>query len=135
MQISEQGTRRTMSEINVTPLVDVMMVLLVIFMVTAPMMQQGVDVNLPQAKGKALPASERIIVTIRKDNKVYINKAQVETRELQKKLKLIFAERENKELFLKADKDVPYGVVAEVMGEIREAGVEKLGMVTEPSSR
>ena len=118
-----------------TPLVDVMMVLLVIFMVTAPMMQQGVDVNLPQARGKALPASERVVVTIRKNKKVYVNKAEVDTGELQKKLRLIFAERENKELFLKADKDVPYGFVAEVMGEIREAGVEKLGMVTEPSSR
>lgn len=135
MQSSERGARRAMSDINVTPLVDVMMVLLVIFMVTAPMMQQGVDVNLPQARGKALPASERVIVTIRKNNKVYVNKAEVDIGELQKKLKLIFAEREDKELFLKADKDVPYGFVAEVMGEVREAGVEKLGMVTEPSSR
>lgn len=124
-----------MSEINVTPLVDVMMVLLVIFMVTAPMMQQGVDVNLPAARGKALPASERIVVTIKRNERVYVNKARVEVDELQKKLKLILADRENKELFLKADKKVPYGFVASVMGEIREAGVEKLGMVTEPLSR
>lgn len=124
-----------MSEINVTPLVDVMMVLLVIFMVTAPMMQQGVDVNLPAARGKALPASERIVVTIKRNERVYVNKARVEVNGLQKKLKLILADRENKEIFLRADKKVPYGFVASVMGEIREAGVEKLGMVTEPLSR
>jgi len=124
-----------MSEINVTPLVDVMMVLLVIFMVTAPMMQQGVDVNLPAARGKALPASERIVVTIKRNERVYVNKAQVKVDELQKKLKLILADRENKEIYLRADKKVPYGFVASVMGEIREAGVEKLGMVTEPLSR
>jgi len=135
MVSSDPGHRRAMSDINVTPLVDVMMVLLVIFMVTAPMMQQGVDVNLPQAKGKALPASERVVVTIRKDARIFVNKAEVSTADLQKKLRLIFADRADKELFLKADKDVPYGRVAEVMGEIREAGIEKLGMVTEPSSK
>ncbi len=124
-----------MSEINVTPFVDVMMVLLVIFMVTAPMLQQGVDVNLPQAKGKALPAKERVVVTIKKNSKVYINKAEIAVPELQKKLKLIFANRENKEIFLKADKNIPYGLVATVMGEIREAGIDKLGMVTEPLQR
>jgi len=124
-----------MSEINVTPFVDVMMVLLVIFMITAPMLQQGVDVNLPKAKGKALPASERVVITIKKNSRIYINKAEIAVPELQKKLKLIFANRENKEIFLKADKNIPYGLVATVMGEIREAGIDKLGMVTEPLPR
>ncbi len=126
---------RAMSEINVTPFVDVMMVLLVIFMITAPMLQQGVDVNLPKAKGKALPASERVVITIKKNSRIYINKAEIAVPELQKKLKLIFANRENKEIFLKADKNIPYGLVATVMGEIREAGIDKLGMVTEPLPR
>lgn len=133
--LDRRAGNRAMSEINVTPLVDVMMVLLVIFMVTAPMMQQGVDVSLPQARGKALPASERIVVTVRKDESVMVNKARVKLPELQKKLKLIFADRTEKEVFLKADRKVPYGVVAKVMGEIREAGIEKLGMVTEPLKR
>jgi len=133
--LDRRSGNRAMSEINVTPLVDVMMVLLVIFMVTAPMMQQGVDVSLPQARGKALPSSERIVVTVRKDKSVMVNKARVQLPELQKKLKLIFADRTEKEVFLKADKNVPYGVVAKVMGEIREAGIEKLGMVTEPLKR
>jgi len=124
-----------MSEINVTPFVDVMMVLLVIFMITAPMLQQGVDVSLPKAKGKALPASERVVITVKKNSRIYINKAEIAVPELQKKLKLIFANRENKEIFLKADKSVPYGLVATVMGEIREAGIDKLGMVTEPLPR
>ena len=124
-----------MSEINVTPFVDVMMVLLVIFMITTPMLQQGVDVSLPKARGKALPASERVVVTVKKNSRVYINKAEVATTEIQKKLKLIFAGKENKEVFLKADKNVPYGLVATIMGEIREAGIDKLGMVTEPLPR
>ena len=126
---------RAMSEINVTPLVDVMMVLLVIFMATAPMMQQGLAVDLPQARGKALPASERVVITVRRDKSIRINKASVRLGELRKKLRLIFADRAEKEVFLKADRKVPYGYVARVMGEIREAGIEKLGMVTEPLTR
>ncbi len=124
--------RHALSEINVTPLVDVMLVLLVIFMVTAPLMQQGVDVNLPKAKGRELPAEERIILTVKADRKIYINNTPIEITGLGSKLKAIFSNRTDKEVFLKADKDVPYGFVVEVMGEIREAGIEKLGMVTEP---
>ncbi|MBI5198443.1 MAG: protein TolR [Nitrospirae bacterium] len=125
--------KTALSDINVTPLVDVMLVLLIIFMVTAPLMQQGIDVNLPKAKGKELRAEEeRIIVIITKGNKIYINKNFIELSELGKKLQSIYDRRTDKEIFLKADKDVPYGFVVRAMSEIRSAGIEKLGMVTEP---
>ena len=122
--------RTPMAEINVTPFVDVMLVLLVIFMVTAPLMQQGVDVNLPKAKGKELPPDERISLVIRRDRTVYMNDTPVSMAEM--KQKLIGISKLNPNVFLKADKDVPYGLVVEVMGEIKEAGIEKLGMITEP---
>ena len=123
--------RRALSEINVTPFVDVMLVLLIIFMVTAPLMQQGIDINLPQAKGKEISPTERIVITIKKDGKIYLDKASVTMQALTLKL----SKSVNKEVFLKADKDVPYGLVVEVMGELREIGIEKLGMVTEPKAR
>lgn len=122
--------RRALSEINVTPFVDVMLVLLIIFMVTAPLMQQGIDINLPQAKGKEMAPSERIIITIKKDGKIYIDK----TAATLESLRLQLAKNAGREVYLKADKDVPYGMVVEVMGELREIGIEKLGMVTEPKA-
>lgn len=123
-------TRSVLSDINVTPLVDVMLVLLVIFMITAPLMQQGVDVNLPQAKGKDLPPEERMSIVIKKDRTLYLNDTVVSMQVLKQKLEAI--SKLNPNVFLRADKDVPYGLVVEVMGEIKEAGIEKLGMVTEP---
>jgi biopolymer transport protein TolR len=119
-----------MSEINVVPLVDVMLVLLIIFMVTAPMLQQGIDVDLPQARGKDLPAEERVAIVIKKGGAIYMNDNPVSMAELTKRLSAI--SKLNPNVFLKADRDVPYGLVAEVMGEIRHAGIEKLGMITEP---
>ena len=119
-----------LSEINVTPFVDVMLVLLVIFMVTAPLLQQGIDVNLPKAKGKDLPPEERITLIIKRDRVIYMNDNPVTLSELRKKLASI--SQLNPNVFLKADKDVPYGFVVEVMGDIKEAGIEKLGMITEP---
>lgn len=122
--------REVLSEINVTPFVDVMLVLLVIFMVTAPLLQQGIDVNLPKAKGKDLPPEERITLIIKRNGRIYMNDNTVTLRELRKKLEAISALNPN--VFLKADKDVPYGFVVEVMSDIKEAGIEKLGMITEP---
>lgn len=123
--------RQALSEINVTPFVDVMLVLLVIFMVTAPLLQQGIDVNLPQAKGKELSPAERIVITIKKGGKIYLDRSSVTI----KTLKLKLSKKPNKEVFLKADKDVPYGTIVMVMGELREIGIEKLGMITEPKAR
>ncbi len=122
--------RTVLSEINVTPFVDVMLVLLVIFMVTAPLLQQGVDVNLPKAKGKELPPEERISLVIKRDRTIYMNDTPITIPQMRQKLEAI--SKLNPNIFLKADKDVPYGLVVEVMGEIKEAGIEKLGMITEP---
>ncbi|MBF0558589.1 MAG: protein TolR [Nitrospirae bacterium] len=122
--------RSVMSEINVTPLVDVMLVLLIIFMVTAPLLQQGVDVNLPKAKGRSLPPEERVSIVIKKGGEIYLNDNHISLAELPQKLAAI--SKLNPNVLLKADKDVPYGLVVEVMGEVKEAGIEKLGMITEP---
>jgi biopolymer transport protein TolR len=123
--------RQALSEINVTPFVDVMLVLLIIFMITAPLLQQGIDINLPQASGKELSPTERIVITVKKDGTIYVDK----TKSTIKSLKVTLAKAKNKEVFLKADKNVPYGAVVAVMGELREIGIEKLGMVTEPKAR
>lgn len=121
-----------MSEINVTPMVDVMLVLLIIFMVAAPMMTQGVDVDLPATTAAALPTeSEHLIITINKDNEIFINDFQLGVDGLQEKLMAILKGQEGREVFLRADKTIPYGIVAQVMAKIQAAGVEKLGMVTE----
>ncbi|GCF84839.1 protein TolR [Geobacter sp. SVR] len=128
--------RRVMADINVTPLVDVMLVLLVIFMVTAPMMQQGVQVNLPKAETKAITqAEETVVVTVDKTGKVFINKDEIPADALRDKLTTMFAGRSKKEVFLKADAGVPYGEVVRTMADIKSAGIERLGMVTEPARK
>jgi biopolymer transport protein TolR len=123
------------SQINVTPLVDVMLVLLVIFMVTAPIIQQGVQVNLPQAKSGAIPGTEELlVVTIAKNGKVYLNDNSMSLDELGKKLRAIRKLQADKQVYLRADQDVRYGVVMKTIAEIKQAGIERLGMVTRPSS-
>ena len=127
------NTDRLMSDINIVPFVDVMMVLLVIFMVTAPMMTQGVDVNLPEATAMPMESpKEHLVVTINKEQQIHINDFAVEPDFLRDKLANILANRPDREVIFRADKDVPYGFVAKVMAEIKSAGVEKLGMVTIP---
>ncbi|MBW4055009.1 MAG: protein TolR [Proteobacteria bacterium] len=130
------NNRAVMAEINVTPLVDVMLVLLVIFMVTAPMMQQGVQVNLPKANTKAMnPAEESVVVSVDKNGKVFIDKDEVPAGDLRGRLSTMFASRTKKEVFLKADSTVPYGEVVRTMADIKGAGIERLGMVTEPAAK
>ncbi|MFZ0134582.1 MAG: protein TolR [Desulfobacterales bacterium] len=122
-----------MSEINVTPFVDVMLVLLIIFMVTAPMMTQGVDVALPEATAEPLPAdTEHLMISIDNKGAVFINDVTVTVDDLGEKLKRIMSNRSDRGVYLKADKDIAYGTVVRVMSEIKLAGVEKLGMVTVP---
>jgi biopolymer transport protein TolR len=128
-----ENNKSFMSDINVTPFVDVMLVLLVIFMVTAPMLIEGVNVSLPEATSEALPAEQDpLIITIDKNNLLYINDYQVTLDFLQEKLIKILDGRVGQEVYLKADKNILYGVVVRVMSEIKGAGIEKLGMVTEP---
>ena len=125
--------RKSMAEINVTPLVDVMLVLLIIFMVTAPMLSMGIDVNLPRVKSKSIDiAEEKLVLTVNENKEIFLNKTRMPLQDLNAKLAAIFAERVDREVFLRADKSVPYGFVVEVMSEIRRAGVDKLGMITEP---
>ena len=132
----QRDNRSTISDINVTPLVDVMLVLLVIFMVTAPMMQQGVQVNLPKANTKAMTQEEEtVIVTVDGNGRIFINKDAVSAADLRSRLTDMFAAREKKEIFLKADADVPYGDVVKAMADIKGAGIERLGMVTEPAGK
>jgi len=128
--------RGMMAQINVTPLVDVMLVLLVIFMVTAPMMQQGVQVNLPKADTKGMNAQEdTVIVAVDKNGRTFINKDEVPSGDVRRKLTEMFATRTKKEVFLKADAGVPYGEVVRAMADIKGAGIERLGMVTEPAQK
>jgi biopolymer transport protein TolR len=120
------------AEINVTPFVDVMLVLLIIFMITAPMMSEGLEVNLPKTRHvEVLPTeNENMVMTVKQDGAIYLDEYRVPREELQEKLRLLVKEK-NKALFLQADKDVPYGVVVDVMASIKEAGIEKMGVVAQ----
>lgn len=124
---------KPVSDINVTPLVDVILVLLIIFMVTAPMLQMGIDVNLPRVKAKSVDVGEeKLILTIKSNEEIFINRYKASLDDLKLKLENIFESRIDREIFMRADEKVPYGFVVKVMSEVRKAGVDKLGMITEP---
>ena len=138
---SNGGNRKFLSEINVTPFVDVMLVLLVIFMVTTPILYQGVDVNLPKVSSKPISSiqnDKKVVVTIDNKGNLYIEKTQYSLSELKLKVRSLILEGgknlKQEQVFLRADSDVPYGTVIKVMSEIQKAGVENLGLITIPAS-
>jgi biopolymer transport protein TolR len=127
--------RPAISEINVTPFVDVMLVLLVIFMVTAPLIQQGLQVELPKTQAEGLRADEEpLIITVKRDGSVYVERVEVPLKGLESKMKKILANRDRAEVFLRADARVAYGTVAKTLSILRRAGATRIGMVTEPET-
>jgi biopolymer transport protein TolR len=122
----------TLAEINIIPLVDVVLVLLLIFMLTAPMMYRGIDVNLPRAAAKPTAVEERLVLTVTKERGFYLNDHRVTPAGLEDALRDAFRSRTDKTLYLKADAGLSYGAVIEAMDRVRRAGIERLGMVTEP---
>ena len=122
-----------MAEINIIPLVDVVLVLLLIFMLTAPMMYRGIDVNLPRAAAKPTAVEERMVLTLTKEQALYLNERRVTPTGLEDALRDAFRGRTDKTLYLKADAGLAYGAVIETMDRVRRAGIERLGMVTEPA--
>ncbi len=138
MQIQGQNQSRrgrqlasSLAEINVTPLVDVMLVLLIIFMITAPMIQSGINVNLPSAETKTNPSSGGLILTITKDRYIYMENSIVNLMLLESRIKNYFLSKPKKIVFIKADKDVSYGYVISVMDALKKAGIETVGMIVE----
>ncbi len=131
--ILETRQRRFLAEINVIPLVDVVLVLLIVFMVTAPMLYRGMDVKLPTSASNTIKPAMRAVLTIGKDQRLYLDKDQVGLAQLERKLRVLKEEHADVSLYLRADRDVPYGVVVQVMDGVKKAGIEKLGMVTDPT--
>ncbi len=132
VQLAKQRGRRGNAEINVTPFVDVTLVLLIIFMVTAPLMLQGMDVNLPETTTQPIrmPTSP-LVLTVTKEGQYSLARKVVPLEELQKKLEAVFEARGSKEIFLRADEAAPYGVVVKAMAAARRAGATRLAIVTE----
>ena len=122
-----------LSEINIIPLVDVILVLLLIFMLTAPLMHRGIDVALPKSSAKPTATEERLVLTLTKEQTIYLNDKPVPVAGLEPRLREAIKDRADKTIYLKADQGLTYGFVVETMDRIRRSGIEKLGMVTEPT--
>ncbi len=131
-RVSKRRIGTSLSEINVTPFVDVMLVLLIIFMVTAPMIQPGIGVNLPQAETEAVPAEEGLTLTITKDRYIHIEDSVINQFLLEQRLKEYFFGKEKKIVFIRADEDLTYGYVIHILDLVKKAGVEIVGLVVEP---
>jgi biopolymer transport protein TolR len=133
MNASKPSKSGPLSEINMIPLIDVMLVLLIVFMIAAPMMQQGLPIDLPKVTTKPLPTKEDVqIVSITKNREVVLNSKKLSVKDLKANIQFLFANKTNKEIFLRADSAVPYGFVVSCMGIIKEAGVDKVNIVTRP---
>jgi len=128
----EARRHRFMAEINVIPLVDVVLVLLVIFMVTAPMLYRGLDINLPQTATNTIKPEQRVVLTVERNRQIYLDKDPVPLIQLQPRLEALRRTNPDVSVFLRADRDVAYGTVVLVMDSIKKAGIDKLGMVTDP---
>ena len=128
----ESRRHRFMAEINVIPLVDVVLVLLVIFMVTAPMLYRGLDINLPQTATNTIKPEQRVVLTVERNRQIYLDKDPVPLIQLQPRLEALRRTNPDVSVFLRADRDVAYGTVVLVMDSIKKAGIDKLGMVTDP---
>lgn len=126
--------RRYMSEINVVPMVDVVLVLLVIFMVTAPLLYRGLDIDLPRTATNTIAPEERVVLTVNKRREIFLDKDAVSMKHLAAALKRVKIRSPQVSLYLRADREVPYGVVVAVMDTVKRAGIERLGMVTEPAA-
>ena len=131
----ESRHRRFLAEINVIPLVDVVLVLLVIFMVTAPMLYRGMDITLPTSSTNNIKPEARVVLTIERDQRVFVDKDPVTVAELEPRLRALKQDHADVSVYLRADRDVPYGTVIQVMDGVKRSGIEKLGMVTDPSTR
>ncbi|MBI4402337.1 MAG: biopolymer transporter ExbD [Nitrospirae bacterium] len=132
--IFESRHRRFLAEINVIPLVDVVLVLLVIFMVTAPMLYRGIDIKLPTSTSNTIKPEERIVLTIERDQKLYLDKDPVSVAQLELKLRALKERNADVSVYLRADRSIPYGTVVQVMDGVKRSGIEKLGMVTDPGA-
>lgn len=131
MKSVEEGNR-PLSEINVTPFVDVMLVLLIIFMVTAPLLQYGVEVDLPESSREPLEIpKEQVVLSIDKDRTIYVDRYKTSLSELGQKLEAVYKGKQKREIFLQADKSVSYGFVVQTMAVIRAAGIDQMGLITE----
>lgn len=134
--MQKNGRRGLVSEINVTPLVDVMLVLLIIFMVTAPMMTQGLEVDLPETTAKSLRQQEEpLMVSVNREGEIYLGKIKIDMALLKQQLGRMSDDEKKRPIYLRADRQVPYGLVASIMANIKQAGFDKLGMITRPEEK